>query len=568
MPLASGSISNFINGVSQQAISLRLSSQMEEQINGIASIADGFKKRPPTVHIGSLMSSLGYTPGTHFIDRDPTERYVVVFKNGDLTVNALDGTPRTVSFPDGKAYLNTSSPSTNIVATTVADYTFIANKTITTALSGTLSPARPHEALINVKEGNYGRTYNVLVNNAIVGSFTTLSGGTPSDVLSLDTGTIAAQIVSNFATVGTVTAGNGWTIAQNGNTIYLSHAVDFTITVTDGFAGKAMSVAKDSIQNFADLPIKGAPTGFVVQITGDGSNQFDDYWVKFDGRVWQETVQSSASISFDGNTMPHILIRNGDGTFTFKNATWDERAAGDNPSNGAPSFVNKAISDIFFHKNRLGFLSDENVILSSAGKFFNFWRTTVTTLLDGDPIDVGANHPQVAAIRHAVPYGDTLTLFSDKIQFALTSQGLLTAKTASISPTTALPTSQYAKPVLAGDSLYFLADTGNSTKLYEYTLNPDIQKLVANEMSAHVPSYIPGGVSDLTGSLKHNVIGVRTTGAPTKLYVYQWVIKGTDRLQSSFHTWDFGRTLVGARVIDSDIYLIFDEDGSPHGLST
>lgn len=559
MSTISGTIPNFINGVSQQAVALRLASQAEEQINGIASVAEGFKKRPPSVHIARLMDSPGYTPGTHFIDRDPSERYVVVFKNGDLKVNALDGTSRTVAFPNGTGYLSTSEPNRDMVAITVADYTFIANRSIGTALNTSLSPARPHESLVNVKEGNYGRTYRIVVNSSVVASYTTLNGGTPSDVITLDTQVIAAGLVASLASVGTVTAANGWTITQAGNTIYLSHAVDYSITVDDGFAGKAMSVAKDSIQSFADLPAKGAPTGFVVQITGDSTNQFDDYWVKFDGSVWKECVKPNAHLNFDAATMPHVLVREADGTFTFKEATWDDRAAGDDTSNGSPSFVGKTISDIVFHKNRLGLISDENTILSQAGHFFNFWRTTVTALLDGDPIDVGVNHAQVSKVRHAVPYGDSLTLFADKTQFALTSQGLLTPKTASISPTTALPASIYAKPVLAGDSLYFLSDIGNATKLYEYTLNPELQKLVGSEMSAHTPHYIPGGVSDLTGALKHNLIAIRTAGATTKLFIYQWVIQGSDRVQSAFHTWDFGRTVVGARCIDSDIYVVLDD---------
>lgn len=561
MALISGTIPNFINGVSQQAVSLRLASQAEEQVNGLASVADGFKKRPPAVHIARLMNSLGYTPGTHFIDRDATERYIVTFKNGDLLVHALDGTAKTVNFPNGKTYLNTAAPSTDIVALTVADYTFIANKTVATALSGTLSPSRPFEALVNIKEGNYGRKYQINVNGVNAGSTTMPTGGTPSDVVYLDTTNIIVALIADITTQAVLTSGNGYTTTASGNVLHIQRTSDFTISVDDGFAGKAASVAKGSIQSFADLPAKGVPTGVVIQITGDGTNQFDDYYVKFDGKVWVECVKPSSTLTFDAATMPHVLVREADGTFTFREATWDNRAAGDDTSNGAPSFVGKTISDITFHKNRLGFVSDENTVLSSAGKFFNFWRTTVTALLDGDPVDIGVNHPQVSKIRHAVPYGDSLTLFSDKTQFALTSQGLLTAKTASISPTTALPASVYAKPVLAGESLYFLADTGNSTKLYEYTLNAEIQKLVGAEMTAHASHYIPSGISDLTGSIKHSLLAIRTSGAPTKLYIYQWVVQGTQRLQSAFHSWDFGtgRNVVGARVIDSDIYALIDD---------
>ena len=51
MPLINHSIPNLINGVSQQSESLRLGSQAESQINGLASVVEGLKKRTPTEFI-------------------------------------------------------------------------------------------------------------------------------------------------------------------------------------------------------------------------------------------------------------------------------------------------------------------------------------------------------------------------------------------------------------------------------------------------------------------------------------------------------------------------------------
>ena len=51
MPLINHSIPNLINGVSQQSESLRLGSQAESQVNGLASVVEGLKKRTPTEFI-------------------------------------------------------------------------------------------------------------------------------------------------------------------------------------------------------------------------------------------------------------------------------------------------------------------------------------------------------------------------------------------------------------------------------------------------------------------------------------------------------------------------------------
>ena len=54
MPLITEQISNLINGVSQQPPSLRLASQCETQENGLVTIAEGLKKRPPLEFVAKL----------------------------------------------------------------------------------------------------------------------------------------------------------------------------------------------------------------------------------------------------------------------------------------------------------------------------------------------------------------------------------------------------------------------------------------------------------------------------------------------------------------------------------
>ena len=50
---------------------------------------------------------------------------------------------------------------------------------------------------------------------------------------------------------------------------------------------------------------------------------------------------------------------------------------------------------MFFHRNRLGFLSDENVIMTRNGEFFEFFNQTVTDSLDTDIIDINVSHSKV-----------------------------------------------------------------------------------------------------------------------------------------------------------------------------
>jgi hypothetical protein len=148
---------------------------------------------------------------------------------------------------------------------------------------------------------------------------------------------------------------------------------------------------KDRIQDFPDLPNHG-PLGYVVKVTNTPTSGFDDFWVKItkpngndanDSIVWKECPAPGSLTDFDTTLMPHTLIRNADGTFTFQEHSWHPRKVGDatTDTGAPPSFVGTTINDIFFHRGRLGVLCDESVVMTRPGKFFDWWRTTMTPSL-------------------------------------------------------------------------------------------------------------------------------------------------------------------------------------------
>lgn len=175
---------------------------------------------------------------------------------------------------------------------------------------------------------------------------------------------------------------------------------DFDIQVTDDDGGVNLKAFKGNAKSFTDLPNQ-CENGFRLGVVGDNQKKEDDFHVVFTGEAgagyWKETVAYNLQNDFDLDTMPHTLRQNADLSFTFGKGTeeegnqWQSRKAGDDNTNPAPSFVGQKITDIFFHRNRLGVLAGENVIFSEASGYYNFWRTTVRTLLDSDPIDVAVS---------------------------------------------------------------------------------------------------------------------------------------------------------------------------------
>jgi hypothetical protein len=160
------------------------------------------------------------------------------------------------------------------------------------------------------------------------------------------------------------------------------------------------------------------PVGDIIEVIGDEGNAFDSFYVKSVSKsAYEETVKPGITYQINEKTMPMALTPVYSGStvthFTLDWVNWTDRTVGDLDSAPNPSFIDKQISNMFFYKNRLGFLSDANIVFSAAGDFFRFFPKTVTTLLDDGPIDVSASHTKVSLLKHAIPFNESLTLFPD-----------------------------------------------------------------------------------------------------------------------------------------------------------
>lgn len=554
-------IPNLINGVSQQAPAMRLKSQAEASLNLYPTTIEGLTKRPATEHL-AFLPDLADGTFTHFIVRDNNERYVVaIFANGSIRVWDWSGNEKTVNNLDAAYLSGLSWPETDLRALTVNDYTFVVNKNKTVLARSSTSPTRPYEALINVIAGNYGKRYKVIVNGVQAAVFNSTDGTNAADSVWIDTATIANTLQTCMTTVTNVSLGDQcsyagpggyntapWTTSRFNSTVYLKNdTTDFSLSVEDGYAGRAMTGCKASVQKFTDLPNYG-PDGFKIKVIGSESNAADDYWVEFQKTnnansygIWKETVKPGARLGLDATTMPHILVRESDGSFTFKAATWDDRKCGDETTVEDPSFVGDKVQDVFFHKNRLGLLTRDNTVMSESGKFFNFYRKTLTALLDTDPVDTGVSTTKVTTLRHAVTFQKELLVFSDTTQFVVKGNELLTPKTVNADPISDLMTSPVIRPEPAATSLYFVTERNNWATVLEYSLDKQLDAANYEDVTAHVPAYIPAGVRYLVASSDLDFVALTTSGDPTAIFIYKYTWNGNQKLQSAWSRWTFAQ---------------------------
>ena len=567
--LISNSIPNLLNGVSQQPDTVKLPNQATVQENGLSDIISGLGKRPPTEHIAKLNTDTHTNSKVHIINRDSTEQYVVLVNNQSVKVYDLAGNNKTVVTPDGVSYLTSTAPQDDFNLVTVADYTFVVNKTKVTAKSGSASTTRPDEAIYYIKNGQYKTTYKINIDGSEVASFETLDNSSSGNASSITTDNIATELTNDLNSNL-----SGYTVSRDGSIIYVSkNSGTFTSTVSDGLGGDGLILVKDKTNSFSDLPYKGY-TGFVVEIVGDGGTEFDNYFVRWDGSAWVETVKDGLDNSFNVSTMPHLLIRTADGNFRFCKADgstytvsgtsytepeFASRTVGDETTSPDPTFVGRKINDIFFYRNRLGFLSDENVIFSKAGKYFTFWATTVTTLIDDDMIDLAVSHNKVSILKYAVPFNEQLVLFSDQTQFTLDAEEALTAKTVSINQTTEYEIDDSCKPIGLGQNIYFGISRGSFAGVREYYVTSETEIKDALDTTVNLPRYITGSITGIKGSSAENTLFGFASGERNALFVYKYYFDANQKaLQRSWskYVFDTNDVLLDGDCIQNFLYIV------------
>lgn len=575
MPVISRAIPTLLRGISQSSDALKQPDHADIQDNADSNPVLGLTKRSGLQYVTSLSSSTLGNVHIQTINRDASERYVAIFSNGNVKVYDIDGTEKTVNKPDGTSYLNTSNPRSVMKTVTIADYTFVVNTSISAAMDSTLSGGTGTKAIIFINQATSKTTYSVTIDGV------TVTDNTDGDS-TLSTDTVAADLKTGLDAGLT-----GFTIARNGPVLYVkkNDNSNFSIDGSDTQGDTKMTIVKNSVQRFTDLPTV-APNGYVVEIKGDENTDFDNYYVKFvtnnggafEEGQWEETVEAGIPFKFDYATMPHVLVRQADGNFRFAKVDgdtytisgidftlpkWGERVVGDVVSAPDPSFIGSKINNVFFFRNRLGFLAGDNVILSRVSEFFNFFPETVVSVLDNEPIDVAASHTKVAILKNAVTMGEKLILFSEQTQFVLASSAdNLTPKTANVIVATEFESSAAAQPVGSGSSIYFLTEKGSFAGIREYIIQGESQVRDAANVTIHVPRLIPSNVFKMAVSTNQDILIVLGSDNPNKLYVYRWLYgsDGVKALSSWFtYTINSNRSILNVDFIGTDLFAVIEE---------
>jgi hypothetical protein len=296
--------------------------------------------------------------------------------------------------------------------------------------------------------------------------------------------------------------------------------------------------------------------------------------------VYAETRAAAVTVP-DKATLPWTLVKTGASSFVLRRGNYRGPMVGDDGNNFPPSFIGRQIRDIFYYRNRLGFITSSSIVMTQPltninaflGIVYDFYRKSMSLVSDDDGIDVTVSHHKAPTLNSAALYNKTLIIFGDTVQFQLQPLGdILSPKTFAINPVTEFDCSQTVRPIGLGPRVYFSQPSSGGMRVREFYVQKDKLALDAVDITAQCPTYVSPNVFRMVASSAENVlvaatdpftpeVGTANGANGAVLYIYRPDFDGKgERQQSSWSKYQLDNTeytvVVGMGFSQSKLYLL------------
>lgn len=590
-------IPNYVGGVSTQPDERKLPGQVTEATNVFVDATFGLTKRPGLQYLTNLND---YTESNDplkqaawfAISRDEDEQYFGAISNGVMHIwNAIPtivaGVPTytkcTIEDKDGNAidwndsqwdYFDATPAHGAFKFTTVQDVTYIINSTKTVEEIAPTTYNLRRRGTIRVLSIDNGSKYSVFINGSEY-SYTLpipdLNAQPP------DSPNTAETLIDGIAAA--ITA-SGITVTKLASSIELSSNSSFTLDVKGGISGNSIDSFQDDVGNVARLPnncvkdrrVKIINTAddrssyfvkFVPDENSANPNAGNGYWEEDLG--WSEVgdtgVYQLASVGLDASTMPYILANVSKNVFRIQQADWTPRLVGSEDSNSPPSFVGSTISEGFVYANRLGFLSDENVILSQSGEFTNFYFTSAQTVIDSDPVDLNCSSIRPAQLHAVIPQAQGLVLFSQFEQFIMFSDdGIIRPSTAQIRSLANYESEVEVDPVDVGTQIYMISKSRTNTRTLSMITRGLNDNPIVVDISKTASEYVPADIDNMVASPQNSFV-IQTSQNTNEAYFYRFFNNGERDVMQAWFKWTMPGTVQTCAVANDQIFMVLKNQG-------
>lgn len=548
-----GTIPSLLQGVSQQIPRERKPGQLGSQVNMLADPVTSIRRRPGAVLLNNgtgITAPLSGQLFTSYVERGTDGRHLVInTATGDWYLLGKD--TGAVVNSGNHAYLRAAIGAVSIQTASVGGLTYILNteqRPITNVNNtGKQNPA--NTGFLQITAGGFPKQYTATV-YANGTSYTSTVYADSSDIANATAAGIARRLYNN-STNGFLTQLGASNVFLQGSTLFF-RGTNVSVE-TDAGTTYAIASNQSRVRQESDLPANLPPeaNGSLCAVGQAGS---DATWYRYDyaNRTWVEdsaygSITSISNMPLELAADDNIIVRNFEG-----------RLSGDDDTNVNPYFVdNGYLTGIAAFQGRLVLLSGAGISFSASGLYTRFYRSTVTSLLDTDRIDIASASAQDSVFRTALQFNRDLVVFGDSMQAVVPGGGALTPSNASVSLTSEFSCDSRVVPIVAGQTVLY-PNRRNSAYagVLEFVPSPyTSSQYTSTDATVHLPRYIPGRIMKMVLSSVTNIGFIQYSGNRKALLVHEYLWDNEGKSQAAWHQWTFQQEVLSVHSQSEVMYL-------------
>lgn len=554
---------SLLQGVSQQLPEERLPGQLTAQVNMASDPVTNLRRRPGVVFkVGSAWTGAVDSRTLGWFTDIAGQRVHILLNAATGSIRILNEDFVQQAELAGGAYLTASDVRT-IRATSVGNEFFLCNTAIKPVLGYGAAGLDPAKAgFFYIMAGAFGRTFNVTVTyggSAYTASYTT-PGGTGAGDAALSTPEyIATQLADSITTAIGVSA--GITVTREGPFVFLQRAAAMSVNTT---VGTAYLIASKSgmVTAEGNLPsrLPSVADGYVCRVGSGDTPKYFKY--NHAATEWLETGAYGSPTAIT-NCPISVTWTEVDG-WKIIAVDFEGRLAGDDKSNPAHEFSLHGITGMGTYQGRLVLLAGPLVSLSASGIPRRFFRSTVTSVLSSDPIEIGSGMNSSAAYEWAIPFQKDLLLFSRAYQALIPSGNTaITPGTATVIPTSSHEVDTTSSPITLGRTLMYCNPRSEDFfgVLEMLPSNYTDSQYVSQDSTPHLPKYMGGRCRFAVSSGVASMALFAPSGDPNSLVVHEYHWDGDEKVQQAWHMWTFKYPVAAAYFASDVIVMMFVKNG-------
>lgn len=520
----------------------------------------GLRRRPParSVSLTTIPAPADDFLFTAYIERGTDGRH--------LLINTQSGAWQLLSKDTGtlvnsgtSEYLQTSIGATSIQTASINGLTYILNteKAPVTTINNAGKQDPTTTGFFLATTAAFSKRWSITVSWGTSSSVTAeYVAGT--DAESAETSAVINGLVNGsgagiLSGIRTSIEAAGGTVTTLRNTLFISGLPNLVVSSSSGTTYAVWS-NQSRVNQESDLPAI-LPANADNAMCRVGQAGADATWYRYDypSKTWVEdgaygSISSITNMPLELAADDNIIVRNFEG-----------RLAGDDETNKDPAFVeNGYITGIAAFQGRLVLLSGASVCMSASGLYQRFYRSTVTSLLDTDRIDIASASAQDSVFRTALQFNRDLVVFGDSMQAVVPGANALTPTNASITLTSEFSCDSRVSPIVTGQTvLYANRRNQDYAGLLEFIPSAyTSSQYVSQDATVHLPKYIPGRIMSMDVSSVTNIGFFRYSGERNSLLVYEflWGADGA-KSQAAYHKWTLPATILNLHAQSELMYL-------------